>query len=213
MSNVRRNAFILFLGISLLGLVLAPANFFNAGPGRSDTSRHESRTSENTDDSDLSHSELVVAPVLPPVAPKETRVAADMPEANHAYPESTLFPSEKPQRQTVQPTRFYATDEPVVDDPMLRSRTTVARHVSEKKIVVETPLENISLSDDHLLNGRHLTRRFTHVIEDGDSLELIAERYLWDKNRARDVFEENRNVLTSMTELPIGRTIIIPERR
>ena len=212
MSNVRRNSLILFVGISLLGLILAPANFFTPGSNRPDGKYREPAPLKNADDSLHSPGELVVAPILPPAAPvAETKPSV----ANNAYPESTLFPKEKPQRQTVQATRtpaYYAEDEHGAD-PMLASRPTVARHVSKREIVVDTPIEPIVLSDDHLSNGRHLTRRFTHIIEDGDSLELIAERYLWDKARARDVFEENRNVLTSMTELPIGRTIVIPERR
>ncbi|HEX5472786.1 MAG TPA: LysM domain-containing protein [Lacipirellulaceae bacterium] len=52
----------------------------------------------------------------------------------------------------------------------------------------------------------------THVIVDGDSLERIAARYLSDPSRSREIYELNRDVLSSPDLLPIGAELKIPER-
>jgi nucleoid-associated protein YgaU len=49
-------------------------------------------------------------------------------------------------------------------------------------------------------------------IRDRDTLELIAERLLGDKNRATEIFEANRNVLARPDLLPVGVTIMLPPR-
>jgi nucleoid-associated protein YgaU len=43
-----------------------------------------------------------------------------------------------------------------------------------------------------------------HKIRDGDSLPLIAERYLGDAGRAEEIYQTNRDVLASPDLLPIG---------
>lgn len=50
-----------------------------------------------------------------------------------------------------------------------------------------------------------------HVVADGDSLPKIAERYLRDANRAREIYELNRDVLMSPDLLPIGAELRIPQ--
>jgi nucleoid-associated protein YgaU len=49
-----------------------------------------------------------------------------------------------------------------------------------------------------------------HRIADGDSLELLALRYLGDKARANEIAALNRDVLSDPSLLPIGREITIP---
>jgi nucleoid-associated protein YgaU len=49
-------------------------------------------------------------------------------------------------------------------------------------------------------------------IRDRDTLELIAERLLGDRQRAGEVFEANRNVLPRPDLLPVGVTILLPPR-
>ena len=51
-----------------------------------------------------------------------------------------------------------------------------------------------------------------HVIVDGDSLEKLAGRYLDDPHRSAEIFELNREVLSSPDLLPIGEELKIPER-
>lgn len=49
-----------------------------------------------------------------------------------------------------------------------------------------------------------------HTVEEGDTLSSLAERYLGDGDRAHDIFEANRKVLTSPDELPVGTELLIP---
>jgi nucleoid-associated protein YgaU len=50
----------------------------------------------------------------------------------------------------------------------------------------------------------------THRIIDGDSLALLAERYLGSASRAMEIYAANRNVLTHPEILPIGAELKIP---
>jgi len=52
----------------------------------------------------------------------------------------------------------------------------------------------------------------THGLEDGDTLEYLAEHYLGDADRAMEIYEANRNVLSSPDVLPIGVEIEMPPR-
>ncbi len=49
-----------------------------------------------------------------------------------------------------------------------------------------------------------------HKIIDGDSLALLAERYLGSASRAMEIYEANRNVLAQPEILPIGVELKIP---
>jgi len=49
-----------------------------------------------------------------------------------------------------------------------------------------------------------------HKIVDGDTLELLAERYLGSAARAMEIFDANRNELTNPKELRIGLELKIP---
>jgi nucleoid-associated protein YgaU len=50
----------------------------------------------------------------------------------------------------------------------------------------------------------------THKIIDGDSLAMLAERYLGSASRAMEIYEANRNVLAHPEILPIGMELRIP---
>ena len=50
----------------------------------------------------------------------------------------------------------------------------------------------------------------THKIIDGDSLALLAERYLGSASRAMEIYEANRDVLAHPGILPIGAELKIP---
>jgi hypothetical protein len=50
-----------------------------------------------------------------------------------------------------------------------------------------------------------------HVVKDGDTLAKIAERYLGDPNRAREIYELNQSQLSSPDLLPIGAELQIPQ--
>ncbi len=52
----------------------------------------------------------------------------------------------------------------------------------------------------------------THKVVDGDSLDTLAERYLNDAARAAEIYQMNRDVLSSPLVLPIGVELNIPPR-
>jgi nucleoid-associated protein YgaU len=51
-----------------------------------------------------------------------------------------------------------------------------------------------------------------HIVTDGDSLEKLAGRYLDDPQRGNEIFEANREMLSSPDLLPIGAELVIPDR-
>ena len=51
-----------------------------------------------------------------------------------------------------------------------------------------------------------------HKVADGDTLPLLAERYLGSVERIGEIIEVNRDVLTSPDALPIGIELRIPPR-
>jgi nucleoid-associated protein YgaU len=53
----------------------------------------------------------------------------------------------------------------------------------------------------------------TYRIRDGDTLEKIAERLLGSRERAGELFEANRALLSRPDLLPVGITIMIPAQR
>lgn len=216
MSKNRKKSLFLFAAMVIAVGVFLPGRMNEPRQGES-----ESAAPETQQASSPAKVKLVVAPAPAPVvrerkqaepyAPSVTEPLTREPSRD-AYPESTLFVKEEAPAPA-RPMRPAYYTENFGDDPMLSSRPAIpARHISDKKLVMDAE-DPLLIPGQHLANGRHLTRRFTHIIEDDDSLESIAKRYLWDETRAKDIFEENRDVLPSMTELPIGVTIIIPERK
>jgi nucleoid-associated protein YgaU len=51
-----------------------------------------------------------------------------------------------------------------------------------------------------------------HKIVDGDTLALLAKKYLGDAARSPEIFEANRQVLSDPELLPIGARLRIPRR-
>jgi nucleoid-associated protein YgaU len=52
----------------------------------------------------------------------------------------------------------------------------------------------------------------SHIVVDGDSLAKLADRYLNDSQRASEIYELNRHVLSHPDVLPIGAELAIPPR-
>ena len=50
-----------------------------------------------------------------------------------------------------------------------------------------------------------------HVVEDGDSLWTIAERYYGSGVRYLEIFDANRDVLQSPDALTLGVSLRVPE--
>ena len=53
-------------------------------------------------------------------------------------------------------------------------------------------------------------REVVHVVQDGDTLENLAKRYLGDKERALEIFDMNRDKLTNPHQLPIDAELRVP---
>lgn len=51
----------------------------------------------------------------------------------------------------------------------------------------------------------------THRIEPGDTLTKIAEKYLGDRSRFREIYNANRDRLRSADDLPEGVALVIPD--
>jgi nucleoid-associated protein YgaU len=49
-----------------------------------------------------------------------------------------------------------------------------------------------------------------YIVQEGDSLERLAQRYLGDEGRAVEIFDLNRQVLENPHILPIGRELKLP---
>ncbi len=52
----------------------------------------------------------------------------------------------------------------------------------------------------------------THKIIDGDTLPSLAQRYLGSSQRAKEIYDANRDVLLDPQLLPIGAVLKIPPR-
>lgn len=68
---------------------------------------------------------------------------------------------------------------------------------------------------DVLFQGEELPPRDQmrkHVIRDGDSLPGLAARMLGSADRASEIFQANRDVLSHPDLLPIGETLVIPPK-
>lgn len=98
----------------------------------------------------------------------------------------------------------FLSESPMIDSRQVASRSAVTR-VGQN--------ENLNLIPIHSgINGRSLYGPRVHVVEDGDSLERMASRYLGDSARSHEIYEKNRDKLTNEEELPIGVVLEIPER-
>lgn len=53
-------------------------------------------------------------------------------------------------------------------------------------------------------------REVVHIVQDGDTLEILAERYLGDAARALEIFDKNRDKLANPHQLPIGAELRVP---
>lgn len=67
-----------------------------------------------------------------------------------------------------------------------------------------------------ILFGEHqkveTTQNRLHTIIDGDTLPILANRYLGSTDRANEIFQANRDILSHPELLPLGETLRIPAR-
>jgi len=84
--------------------------------------------------------------------------------------------------------------------PVARLTSDAASHIQEPDFTSPppTPASPVALPP----------RR--HRIVDGDSLSLLALRYLGDRSRGDEIAQLNRDVIRDSNLLPVGREILIP---
>jgi nucleoid-associated protein YgaU len=85
----------------------------------------------------------------------------------------------------------------------IASEPTVKNQPSNRLVPVPQPLAQ---ADDDDEGPR------THAIVDGDSLAKLAERFLGDPQLANQIYDLNRDVLSSPDLLPIGAELKLPPR-
>jgi nucleoid-associated protein YgaU len=77
----------------------------------------------------------------------------------------------------------------------------------------DLPVAFRGASSPPLATGEMTKRPRTYFLRDGDTLESVAQRFLGDRQRAAEIFELNRQVLTSPELLPVGTEIVLPPRQ
>jgi len=153
-----------------------------------------------------------------PMKPMENQKKAEEEIQQGGYPDSKLWEHETsgsviPQNSNVSPTTFSTSEELftehfLYENPMVEkgnpgnSFTQISQNAGLDIIPREAGI-----------NGRSIYGLREHSIEDGDTLERIATRYLYDSARANEIFELNREILPSKDELPIGAVLRIPDRK
>ena len=60
-------------------------------------------------------------------------------------------------------------------------------------------------------NQRRTLQR-THKVQDGDTLETLAQRYLGDRSRWHEIYEANREKIPQPGLLPLATRLVIPPR-
>lgn len=60
--------------------------------------------------------------------------------------------------------------------------------------------------------NRQRTIQRTHEVQDGDTLESLAQRYLGDRARWREIFDVNREQIQQPELLPLATKLVIPPK-
>jgi nucleoid-associated protein YgaU len=124
-------------------------------------------------------------------------------ESSPGLPQSRPLPVApgEPPRQS--PTIVTPTDRPAPPPELPRSYPNSGQPVSTRW--------GASLSEMlPAAEGAPASAPPTHKVVDGDSLALLAQRYLGSASRAMEIYEANRNVLPQPEILPIGAELKIP---
>jgi len=108
---------------------------------------------------------------------------------------SPVTPLVSPQRQT--PLKGYLPAQ-IQKDPR------------KKNLATARPAYATADRDRVLDASEQLAAEVRHVVQNSDTLEKLAKRYLGDENRALEIFDLNRDVLDNPHLLPIDAELRIP---
>ncbi len=105
------------------------------------------------------------------------------------------------------PSTFQQTLTPV-PPPLPELSTSTNRQPIEP-----APVARVQQSDRFHHEEEHEESERMHVVRNGDTLEKLAQRYLGSESRANEIYELNREQLSSPELLPIGVVLKLPSRR
>lgn len=211
MSKLRKYSFLLF-ALLLAGIALvAPERFWShSSIGHEDCLQSTDPVVEIPLREELSPGLELVD--LPKEAESDTETTSLSAASAGAYPQSDILTKESLGKEKWLPSEPA---QPIVDEtrdsfmdyasPMIPSGTfrTTTHRISLKR--------DMPIPSEPGINGRSLSRPRTHIIMDGDTLEMLARRYLRDPKRATEIYERNREILPSPEELTIGVKIVLPD--
>ncbi|MCH2114187.1 MAG: LysM peptidoglycan-binding domain-containing protein [Pirellulales bacterium] len=89
--------------------------------------------------------------------------------------------------------------------PQQRLLPTTSRQLSEPR--VRPAYETIDRQEE---GDARWPREVLHVVTDGDTLEMLASRYMGDSSHALEIFDMNRKRLSNPHQLPIGAELRVP---
>lgn len=58
----------------------------------------------------------------------------------------------------------------------------------------------------------YISHQKKHKIADGDTLESISVKYYYKPDMAQQIYELNRDVLSNPEVLPLGKTLVLPDK-
>ena len=100
--------------------------------------------------------------------------------------------------------------EPNKEDPIAAGREL---EVKTLQLNFYRPGDTIDLVKDTIYYGlpNALPRpEIVYSLEEGDTLKSLAKRFLGDETRKMEIFERNRDVLSSPDKLPVGKVVRFP---
>lgn len=93
---------------------------------------------------------------------------------------------------------------PRIDPLKLRAGMTLRIPTDPKNIqgVIDSPGDSITTNQEEPV--------VDYLVQSGDSLSLIAQRFYGSSKHANFIFESNRDILRSMDDISIGQTLKLP---
>ena len=105
--------------------------------------------------------------------------------------------------------------EDTAEDPQVGDEIAAGRVIELKTLQLNfyRPGDTIELTKDNVFYGlpNAVPRpEIIYTIEPGDNLKFLAKRFLSDESRALEIYQLNRDVLSTQNKLPVGTLIRFP---